>query len=306
MLLITRGSRGRRVAALLLVLAVGATAWAFGTRAGGSEPGAAHAAAPSPAELDELGRKPPIYALVYSWGPEKERIATAQQRLITTCMARKGFTYRAAPVAAAGETDIPRPRPFGVETLETLEPPADEATESLPPEQPRSEAFTRALFGDQDDTVSVKGRYVDVSQPSTGCQAEAEKRLLGDGRLRWLTLRLRLGEGEKESLSGLDRDRAFRTVTARWRSCMAHAGFEAESPVRLLKALPAGTEVRTHPAVRADVRCKADTDYLPTAYSRLAALQQRWLDAHPDVLADRTALFLRQQSAADRVLGTRP
>lgn len=32
-------------------------------------------------------------------------------------------------------------------------------------------------------------------------------------------------------------------------------------------------------------------------------MQQRWLDAHPDVLAGRTALFQRQQSAADRVLG---
>ncbi|MFF4590587.1 hypothetical protein [Streptomyces sp. NPDC001388] len=304
MLLITQGSRGRRVAALLLVLVVGATAWAFSARAGGPRTDTGQAAALSPAELNELGTRPPIYALVYSWGPEKERIAIAKQRLITTCMARKGFTYRAAPVAEAGETDIPRPKPFGVETLESQGDVGDEAAESMPPERPESKAFTRALFGDPDDKVSVKGRFVDVAQPSTGCQAEAEKRLLGDGRGRWLTLRLRLGEGERESLQSLERDTAFRTVGARWQRCMAHAGFGARTPVDLLRALPAGTDARTHPAVRADLRCKAGTGYLQTAYARLAAAQQRWLDAHPDVLADRTALFLRQRSAADGVLGT--
>ncbi|MEU1179533.1 hypothetical protein ABZ464_18110 [Streptomyces sp. NPDC005820] len=300
MVLITRGGRGRRIAALLLVLAVGATAWALTGRFGGPGPKAAEGRALSPAELNRLGTTPPIYALVYSWGPEKERIATAQQRLITACMTRQGFGYRAAPVAKAGETDIPRPRPFGVETLETR---AAGADESLPPEQPRSKAFTRALYGDPDDKVSVKGRYVDVDQPATGCQAEAEKRLLGDGRERWLTLRLSLGEGEREALESLERDPAYRSVTARWQECMARAGFKAATPAGLLRALPAGTDVRRHPAVRADLRCKADTDYLRTAYARLAALQQRWLDAHPDVLAERTALFLRQRSAADRVLG---
>ncbi|WP_330348078.1 hypothetical protein [Streptomyces sp. NBC_00582] len=61
--------------------------------------------------------------------------------------------------------------------------------------------------------------------------------------------------------------------------------------------------MRRDPAVRGDFRCKARTDCLRTAYARLAAMQQRWLDAHPDVLAGRTALFQRQQSAADRVLG---
>ncbi len=52
----------------------------------------------------------------------------------------------------------------------------------------------------------------------------------------------------------------------------------------------------------ADVRCKRETGYLDTAYARLAVLQQNWLDAHADLVAEWLALRQRQYTEARQVL----
>jgi hypothetical protein len=51
------------------------------------------------------------------------------------------------------------------------------------------------------------------------------------------------------------------------------------------------------------VRCKSDTGYLRTAYTRLAVVQQAWLDAHPAALATWRSLMQRQDGVARDVLG---
>ena len=56
-------------------------------------------------------------------------------------------------------------------------------------------------------------------------------------------------------------------------------------------------------ATRADLRCKADTDYLTVAYGRLAAIQETWLRENPTVLPQREALLRKQDAAARAVLG---
>lgn len=214
-------------------------------------------------------------------------------------MARKGFTCRAAPVAPAGETDIPRPRPFGVETLDS---PKAEASESLPPEQPHGEAFARALLGDPDDKVSVKGRFVDVSQPLTGCQAEAGTRLLGDGRQKWLTLRLRLDEGEKDALGRLEGDRAFRTLDARRRTCLADAGFKAATPAGLVTSLPPGpTCAATPPSGRTFAARRVRTVCGPPTPGSPRCSSGGWTPTPTSSPAVRRCSS--GSTAADRVLG---
>ncbi|MET8580691.1 hypothetical protein ABZX39_07335 [Streptomyces collinus] len=143
-----------------------------------------------------------------------------------------------------------------------------------------------------------------VSRPGNGCLADAETRLLGDGRMRWLQLRILLFEAQEQARKDVEQDAAFRTVTGRWRQCMAKAGVRAKDPVGLLGSLNTYEARHSSPALSADLRCKTETGYLATAYSRLGAVQQRWLDRHPDVLRDWTSLSARQKKAADEVLRT--
>jgi hypothetical protein len=137
-----------------------------------------------------------------------------------------------------------------------------------------------------------------VSAPATGCQADAERRLLGDGQARWLELRVRLGEGEKEARNRLERDPVFQALNTRWRGCMMQAGVDARDPIQLARSLPVSIDIRTNAATRADVHCKAATGYLAAAYSRLAAMQQAWLDRNPRLRTDREMLLRRQDAAA--------
>jgi hypothetical protein len=287
---------------LVLALVCGAGVWllaGYSVPSGHSRDSQAVAArtAPSPAELSE---RLPISRLLYTWTDSDERIARAQQRLIATCMKAQGFDYESAPVPKAADVADSRPAPFGLESLDL---PGEDTNQTLPPEPHESAAYVRALFGDPGKRISATGKSLKVTRPATGCQAEAEKRLLGDGRLRWLQLRLQLGDGEKESRRQLDRDTAFRAATAHWRKCMRQAGIDVQDPLRLLQGLPADTDVQTNPATRADLRCKTESGYLTNAYTRLAAEQRQWLDANPKVLPDWKTLARRQEAAARAVLG---
>ncbi|MEU7584549.1 hypothetical protein AB0B50_44015 [Streptomyces sp. NPDC041068] len=143
-----------------------------------------------------------------------------------------------------------------------------------------------------------------MSRPATGCVADAQRQLLGPGGPRRdLTLRLQLDQGERDALRTLGKDSAFREATARWRSCMRQAGFTtAKDPQRLAAALHPDTPLPEQPAARADVTCKHATGYLERAYARLAALQQRWLDANPQPADQWRSLRQRESQAATKVL----
>ncbi|WP_190035450.1 hypothetical protein [Streptomyces fructofermentans] len=288
----------RYVAACVLTATVGATTWALAdARARNPEPRPHRP--PSPAALAEQGLRPPIYAQLYAWTRSGEQIATAQQQVLVSCMAERGFTIEPAPVAKAGDAAVSRPTPFGLETLEEI---GADSQRQAPPEQPQGEAFNRALYGRPGHEISVKGKLLKVSMPAGGCQAEAEKHMLGDGRVRWTELRMQLNEGEQTAFRWLKRDSHFREANEGWRQCMLTNRVQAKDPLDLIRALPPDTDIRTHPATKADVHCKQETGYLRTAYARLAVMQQRWLDDHPDVLKDRTALRDRQLTIARQVL----
>ena len=297
-LLTTTRSRIWWAAALALALVSGAAVWAFTDRS------PAQASTGDRAEMSAalLSARLPIYSLLQTRTSTQTDIARAQRKLTIECMAELGFEYKPAPIVTTEESAGEHPTPFGVESLAAL----TAATPQAPPsEAPVSKAFIRALYGDSDDRISAKGKALKVSRPAHGCQAEAEKRLLGDQRVRWLQLRIRLDEGDKESRQQLEKDPAFRAANARWRTCMQAAGFDHKDPMGLLTALPRGTDLSTSPAVRADVHCKADTHYLSTAYPRLQAVQQAWLDQHKEVPTGWKTLEQRQATAAHDVLAER-
>ncbi|MFC7308221.1 hypothetical protein ACFQVC_28870 [Streptomyces monticola] len=227
----------------------------------------------------------------------------ARQRLITRCMAERGFRYEGPPVDATASADAGSgPAQFGIETLnlpDTADRPGTQRTE-----RPRGKAFGRALYGDPQRKISARNSEIRVSRPATGCVADAARRLLGaGGPQRDLTLRLRLDQGERDALRTLGKDSAFLEATARWRSCMRQAGFTtAKDPQRLAAALRPDTLLLEQRAARADVTCKHTTDYLKRAYARLAVLQQRWLDANPQPGAEWRSLRQRESKAATKVL----
>lgn len=296
MLLTTTRSRIWWAAGLALALVSGATAWAFTDRSSAS----AQANGRTETSAAVLSTRLPIYSLLQTRTGTQADIVLAQRKLTIACMAKHGFQYKPAPIANTAEAAGEHPTPFGPESLTTL---AADVPQAPPSEAPTSKAFTRALYGDSDDRISAKGKAIQVSRPANGCQAEAEKRLLGDQRVRWLQLRIQLGEGENEARQQLEKDRAFRAANARWRTCLRAAGFDGKDPVSLLNALPRGTDLAKDPAVRADVRCKAETDYLSSAYGRLHAVQQAWLDRHAETHTGWKTLQRRQGAVARDVLG---
>lgn len=286
----------RKIAVIATAVAVIAcAAWVFVGRSGPSAP----AAGPSEPDIARLSADLPFYALLHAPSERQWRIAEAERRLAVTCMAAHGHRYTPAAIPRPSAATADHPLPFGLESLTSdTAGPAPAASE-----QQESKAFLAALYGPADRRISAKGKSIKVTWPAEGCQAEAEKRLLGSERARWLQVSIELGEGEQQARKNLDKDPDFRAADARWAHCMRVAGVETDDPVNLLASLPRDTDFATSPVAKADTRCKSDTDYLRTAYTRLAVVQQAWLDAHPAVLTTWRSLMKRQDSVARGVLG---
>ncbi|MEV5971036.1 hypothetical protein [Streptomyces sp. NPDC051921] len=305
--------RPRRALLTLTAVLTGGAAVVGGTllATAGGAPARSDEPLATTAGLERLHELPPVTDKVFSWDAVQARSAEAQRRHAIDCMARKGFRYapKATPPAGSGEDE--RPRPFGLETA----PSATTTTPSFAGETPpkpgspeASPAYAKALFGDESKRVTVKGtRGMSVSRPGNGCLAEAETRVLGDGRLRWLQVRIELFEGQEQARTDVEKDPAFRNATARWQQCMERAGFSGQrDPQVLLKTLPSQkARLNGRDILKADLRCKSETGYLTVAYTRLAAVQQRWLDANPAVAKDWTALLARQDGAAREVLAAK-
>ncbi|MFJ5303767.1 hypothetical protein [Streptomyces sp. NPDC088350] len=286
----------RKFAALATaVVVVACAAWVYVGRSG---PSATDTPQPGP-DIGRLSAGLPFYPLRHAPSDRRWRIDRAVRKLTITCMAARGYRYTPAAVPRPTAATVDHPLPFGLESLAT----ATATPEPGASEQPKSKAFLVALYGPADRRISARGKLIKVSVPATGCQAEAKKRLLGSQRRQWLQVTIDLGEGEQQARKNLDKDPAFRAANARWARCVLAAGIETDDPVHLLQSLPRDTDFATSPVAKADVRCKSDTDYLRTAYTRLAVAQRAWLDAHPAVLASWRSLMRRQDSAARGVLG---
>jgi hypothetical protein len=255
-------------------------------------------AEPSLAALHQL---PPVYRMTYTWTEAGERIQTAEYQLIGECMARNGFAYPAPPPTSTASGEALWPFPFGLESL-TQDGPAQTAPQ--PSETPRGEDFDEALFGDPEQRVTARGAELEVSRPATGCLAEADQRLLGDGRVRWMELTIQLFEAQQAARERLDQDPAFLNLTARWQRCMHQAGFPVRDPREVMALLPADAELTAEPAAVADIQCKRDTDFLADAYAALARHQQDLLDHDPSLARDWAALHERQDGVAQTVLGS--
>ncbi|GGX19004.1 hypothetical protein [Streptomyces lomondensis] len=243
---------------------------------------------------------PPIYSAVYDTEEVGRQISAAQGQLIARCMKEAGFTYPAMDPAEVGAPD--RPKPFGLESLEqplaTRESPASEKPGRV------DKAYIRALYGDESDRITAKGATMQVSRPAHGCQTQADTRLLGEKKnlKRWSETRIKLYEAEVEAQSLVRQDPEFKSLNARWATCMKRAGFTFRDPLQVLEKLPAKAVFRTEPSARADLTCKDETDYLRSAYTGLARAQRHVLTESPELLTTWKSLLRRQSDAARQVL----
>ncbi|MDR7279080.1 hypothetical protein [Catenuloplanes atrovinosus] len=277
-----RGLRIRPAAAFAAVIGVGAAAWLL---AAGRLPGA-------DLTLAELRSLPPIYEVLYHRADQQALLRRAEDQMVTECMARAGHTYRAGPAATA-EGDALGPRPFGIEETADL---GDGGPALSEPSTPAAPGFAMALDGDQATRLRVTGESLEITIPTTGCRAEAEVRLAGANRVPLQEARVALFDAERESLDRLETDGEYAGLRAEWAECMKGAGIDAADPA----ALPvSGPDPAADPGVRADLRCKADTDFLDRAYRRMAELQE-------DVLAETPGLLGRwRDMRADQVAEAR-
>jgi hypothetical protein len=280
------------VALILAALTVAPVAACMGSGASMPAP-----AASSPAAI----ALPPIDAALYGQADAFRVINGARQRLIAACMSRQGFVYPVTDIRSTGDSD--RPHPFG---LENLAPGPRNA--AAPSEEPRpagspagDERYNLALFGSDDDRLAAKGDSLVVQQPAHGCVAEADTRLLGDARQRWTEVRIRLSEAEARAGDALQGDAAYRALNDQWRACVNRAGLTFNDPIQLLESLPPGLDLRADPRARADIGCKQQTDYLVTAYARMAALQTVELNKNATLMTDWNRL-LRQQLTIARAV----
>jgi hypothetical protein len=248
--------------------------------------------------LERLRALPPINAALYQHPDDVERIKAAQSQLTVQCMAKRGLVYRPEPVTDDAGIDVPMP--FGVESLSD----PDFSTPNLKPEATGEAAqrLARGLYGDPTKRVTARSQTLTVTSPATGCVAEAEQHLLGDSRVQFLALRLRLFEVESTALDRLQQDPVFAATQKQWRKCMSSAGAPAQDPRSLLEKLPAHAVLHSDPSVRKDLACKGQTDYLGHGYSRLAAVQRRLLASQPTLLPQWGDLEHRQVMVAERVL----
>ncbi|QIB47773.1 hypothetical protein [Streptomyces aureoverticillatus] len=284
-----RLSGTNRVPAFLSVLVIAAGAACAG---GTSEPDRT-----TPAHL-----LPPIHAQVY--GPAAQAadrpISAAKDRLIATCMARKGFSYDTKRPEETAEPG--RPTPFSFESRKR----SVGAKTNPPLEKPGAvgKNYVLALHGRQDDRILVQGRGMQVSLPARGCVAYAETRILGDKRIRWSEIRMKLGEAETQAQQLLESLPSFRNLNSRWARCMKDAGHSFSTPIQLRDALPRKADIINDPRVVSDVACKRKTGYLRFAYEGLAQAQRKVLGDDGRLLAEWDSLVRQQKRTAQRVLST--
>ena len=282
--------------AVAALAAIAATAGCAGERPAQAVPPEAVLVLPDDGRLTALHALPPINGYLSTANPVDRRITVAEQRLTVDCMARQGLRYQpiAPPADAAADS---APMPFGLETLPTT---AGDARETPAPEE-QSERFGRALLGDDAHRITVRGRRTTVTRSGNGCIAEAQQRLLGDGRPRWVQVLVLLYEAQEDARAQLDGDRGFRDANARWSACMRRHGMAYPHPMALFDDLSGVANLAADPRVRRDLACKAETGYLAAAYERLAAVQRQVLDRDPSVVRDWTALRNHQSAVARTV-----
>ncbi|MFD4138961.1 hypothetical protein [Streptomyces sp. NPDC058572] len=236
---------------------------------------------------------------------DQEQLGLAQQMLISRCMARYGFTFRApsglggAPHGQAGA------RRYGVSDAQTAArygyaPPPRPRAAGRPPSQPElSESGTLALHGAADlrpedvpksqqeaerrtGDVKVNGRAI----PIGGCLRESYLKLYAPtpDSVDLLFVFELTAEAETRSRE----DSRVRAAFGTWAACMKESGFSVSNPAEVPEQLGLDEAELSSPravtAAKADVACKQRVNLVGVTYAVESAYQRQLIDEHAETL----------------------
>lgn len=206
-------------------------------------------------------------------GPQAARIAVAQDRLIGSCMARRGFQWLRLPERRT--ESWPNRGRYG---LIEAEPAKRYGYHPLP--DPRSEA-AEAWIARREEGLTPKERTAAYGRDGTsGCEQEAARELLRN------VPKVDFGRLDRISADTYERAKRHPDVVkafARWSACMRAEGFRYPDPMaanndpRWTGDSPSQAEIAT---ARADVACKRRTSLVRVWWRTEADYQERQIQRH--------------------------
>ncbi|HEY9371071.1 hypothetical protein, partial [Streptomyces sp.] len=203
---------------------------------------------------------------------DQQSLTRAEQRLISDCLAERGFRYeirvpqepppRRFPyvvddVAWARAHGFGRDEERRIAALKAADP-NERYFRGLPPR--RQKAALAALNGARPVGLSARmpGGGV-VAASDQGCTARAQRRLYGDLR-GWFEARLTVANLTPLYVPKVRADPGFRRSVTAWAACMTGRGHRYANPDALRAALPGvRTRVAETELVVAETECAADS-----------------------------------------------
>ncbi|MGY0065014.1 hypothetical protein ACWY4P_52765 [Streptomyces sp. LZ34] len=249
---------------------------AAGCSSGGADPAGSGPAQPTPRppaptrEVKDLVLPLDAYTLD---GPQAARIAVAQDRLIESCMTRKGFHWLRLPGRDA--ESWPNRGRYG---LIEAEPAKRYGYHPLP--DPHSEA-AEAWIARREGGLTPKERAAAYGKDGTsGCEQQADRELLRN------VPKVDFGRLDRISADTYERSQRHPDVAkafARWSACMRAMGFHYPDPMAANNdpgwsgTAPSQAEIDT---ARADVTCKRRASLVRIWWRTEADYQERQIRQH--------------------------
>ncbi|WP_035849582.1 hypothetical protein [Kitasatospora azatica] len=327
-------SHSRRTAALLALpfLLAGCTAAVADSNPGGaSKPSAAPATppvlpstAPTVATIPTLdsANDQPLPLDGYLMTPAQlDKVQKAQQRLITGCMARFGFTF-------SPPTSIPMPRDSGAPDSRTDgrygrqnaalsakwgyhaeggTPASREKPGAADALLPAQEVAALRGTSDPNQRFGPGGQLINSQKvPEHGCVGEVNQQftgsvtgLVGDAQFA--------NDVKFATLDASQQDQRTKAVFATWSQCMARSGYDYPDPVKAAGdqqwfkgPLPDQHELQV---ATADAACRHENNVVGTWYAVDFAYQQATIAANAEKMAQVKAGLEHQVQLATQTLG---
>lgn len=222
----------------------------------------------------------PFASLRSAQDAQARTISDGVERAIVKCMRARGFTYTPVAYRAReprtrhiGDIEFAKTEGFGGISSQGNEPPPYEDLKGLSPVQ--AQAWQAALGGgpvmpDQTDdvnVVSVAAGSGTMFMRKDSCGGRAQAEVAGGDLKTWLELPLRIDVLAGDVRSGVEQDKRFLDVQARWSTCIRDLGYSAQTLGDLREAVG---KARTDQK-KSDAQARADEIAAATASAQCEA-----------------------------------
>ena len=209
---------------------------------------------------------------------DDELLRQAEERLISDCMATKGFAYNEQPPPAPSEAEPPsviedvgwaREHGYG-DVLNEGDPSARDVNfdnfDKLTPNEQQS--WQRTLLGSGRQLTADIPDLGRISAPDNGCTAQARRMLYRD-LAGWYQARRIVDHLDTYVSNRVIGDSHYRTRLAEWATCVRGHGYTASSPRELRSAIARDTQELPVQQARAREVAAAETEAVCAVSSTL-------------------------------------